>query len=183
MKPEWNLSPHIERVLTMPSHQVLQAVHLEPFVAAARDVLEQELGVEVQPGRLSLESGSCTTQEVTAIVGITGALTGLALYGMSEAMALAIVGQMMGSPVEELDEMTLSGIGELGNVITGRAATLLSETGFAADIAPPVLLVGAGSRVSTAGIQRLVVPLSTEFGTLEAQLAIKPTLTSSRLVR
>ena len=58
-------------------------------------------------------------------------------------------------------------------MITGRAATLLAEQGIAADIAPPVLLVGAGSRVSTAGIQRLVVPLVTPFGTVEAQLAIK----------
>ncbi|HZR97051.1 MAG TPA: chemotaxis protein CheX, partial [Chloroflexota bacterium] len=122
---------------------------------------------------LRLEAGSHTTQEVTAIVGITGQLTGLAVYGMSREMAVAVVGQLMGAPVEELDDLALSGVGELGNVITGRAATLLAEQGIRADIAPPVLLVGAGSRVSTAGIQRLVVPLVTPFGTLEAQLAIK----------
>lgn len=50
---------------------------------------------------------------------------------------------------------------------------LLQELGITVDIAPPVLLTGAGSRVSTAGIQRLVVPLVTEVGPLEAQLAIK----------
>jgi hypothetical protein len=36
-----------------------------------------------------------------------------------------------------------------------------------------VLLAGAGSRVSTGGIQRLVVPLVTALGTVEAQLAVK----------
>ena len=92
---------------------------------------------------------------------------------MSEATALAIVGQLMGSPVEEMDDLALSGIGELANVITGCATTLIAQLGLDVDIAPPVLLQGAGSRVSTSGIQRLVVPLVTDFGTVEAQLAVK----------
>ncbi len=167
------LAPEVERVLRQPPQGVPRAEHLEPFVSGAREVLEAELGVQVERGSLRLEAGSHTTQEVTAIVGITGQLTGLAVYGMSREMAVAVVGQLMGAPVEELDDLALSGVGELGNVITGRAATLLAEQGIRADIAPPVLLVGAGSRVSTAGIQRLVVPLVTPFGTLEAQLAIK----------
>ncbi|HEY7065182.1 MAG TPA: chemotaxis protein CheX [Chloroflexota bacterium] len=167
------VAPEVEQALQQAPRALPRAEHLEPFLAAAREVLEAELGVQVERGALRLESGSHTTQDVTAIIGITGAVTGLALYGMSRAMALAVVGRLMGAPVAELDDLALSGIGELGNVITGRAATLLAEHGMTADIAPPALLVGAGSRVSTAGIQRLVVPLLTPLGTLEAQLAIK----------
>ena len=110
---------------------------------------------------------------MTAIIGITGQLTGMAMYGMSEQTALAIVGQLMGAPCDELDDLALSGVGELANVITGCATTLLAQIGITVDIAPPVLLQGAGSRMSTAGIQRLVVPLVTSLGTVEAQLAIK----------
>ncbi|HEY7065180.1 MAG TPA: chemotaxis protein CheX [Chloroflexota bacterium] len=155
-------------VATMP-----RAEHLEPFLTGAREVLETDPGGTVERGALRLEAGSHTTQDVTAIVAITGALTGLAVYGMSRATALALVGQLMGEPVAELDDVALSGIGELGNVITGRAATLLAKQGIVAEITPPVLLVGVGSRVSTAGIRRLVVPLVASVGTLEAQLAIK----------
>jgi chemotaxis protein CheX len=176
MNPPVALPAHIEQTLLTPPPTTPRAEHLEPFVAAARDVLEQELGMDVQPGAFALAQGSCTTQDVTAIIGITGQLTGLAIYGMSTETALAIVGHMMGSPVEELDDLALSGIGELGNVITGHATNLLAAAGYEVDIAPPVLLVGAGSRVSTAGITRLVVPLQTELGIVEAQLAIKGTL-------
>ena len=176
MEAQLPIPPMIERVLVALSRQVPRAEYLEPFVAAARDILEQELGTEVEAGKLSLAEDSCTAQEVTAIVGITGQLTGLALYGMSKETALAIVGKLMGSPIAELDDLALSGIGELGNVITGRTATLLAEAKLQADIAPPVVLVGAGSRLSTAGIRRLVVPLVTELGTVEAQLAVKAAL-------
>src|SRR5690349_16293348 len=173
MTTETVLAPELEHALREPPRGMPRAEHLEPFLTGAREVLEAELGADVGRGALRLEAGSHTTQDVTAIVGITGQLTGLAVYGMSRETALAIVGRLMGAPVDDLDDLTLSGIAELGNVITGRASTLLADQGIAADIAPPVLLVGAGSRVSTAGIQRLVVPLETPLGTLEAQLAIK----------
>lgn len=167
------VAPEIELALVSPPRTVPRAEHLEPFVAAARAVLEQELNSEVEAGRLALAATTCTTHEVTAIIGITGQLTGMAMYGMSEATALAIVGQLMGAPCDQLDELALSGIGELANVITGGATTLLAQLDLDVDIAPPMLLQGAGSRISTAGIQRLVVPLVTALGTVEAQLAIK----------
>jgi chemotaxis protein CheX len=71
--------------------------------------------------------------------------------------------------------MTLSGVAEMGNVITGQATTLLTAMGLSCDISPPMLLLGAGSRLSTISIQRLVIPLETELGTLQAQVAIKVT--------
>jgi chemotaxis protein CheX len=169
------VAPGIERTLAMLAHQTPRADILEPFVEAARDVLAEELGVDVTPGKLSLASGSATTLDLTVVLGITGRLTGIAVYGMSSEMAMGVVGRMLGSPVSDLDEMALSGIAELGNVITGRATTLLAGMGMVCDISPPMLLLGAGSRLSTMSIQRLVIPLSTELGTLQAQVAIKVT--------
>lgn len=168
----------IERVLAMLASQRPRAEILEPFVEAARDVMASELGSEVVSGKLSIATGAATTLDVTAVVGITGQLTGIAIYGMPESLAMSIVNQMMGSPMEELDDLALSGIAELANVITGRASTLLSGISIYTKAAPPIVLVGAGSRLSTANIHRLVVPLESEFGTLEAQLAIK--LTSAK---
>lgn len=159
----------------MLAHQAPRAEILEPFVQAARDVLSQELGTDVTAGKLALATGAATTLDVTVVIGITGRLTGIAVYGMPAALAMGIVGKMLGTPVTELDDMTLSGIAELGNVITGHATTLLSGLGLHCDISPPILLLGAGSRLSTASIQRLVIPLITDIGTMQAQVAIKVT--------
>jgi chemotaxis protein CheX len=169
------VSPGIERTLAMLAQQPPRADILEPFVEAARDVLAAELGVTVTPGRLSLANGAATTLDVTVVIGITGRLTGIAVYGMPAEMAKAIVGKMLGETVDELDDMALSGVAELGNVITGQATTLLSGMGLVCDISPPMLLMGAGSQLSTMSIQRLVIPLATDFGTMQAQVAIKVT--------
>jgi chemotaxis protein CheX len=167
------VAPEIEQELASPPRSIPKAEHLEPFGAGAPAGQAQVLSSEGGCGERARGHGPSTTHEVTAIIGITGQLTGMAMYGMSEATALAIVGQLMGAPCDEMDELAMSGIGELANVITGCATTLLAQVGLTVDIAPPVLLQGAGIRMSTAGIQRLVVPLVTALGTVEAQLAVK----------
>jgi chemotaxis protein CheX len=169
------VSPAIERVLAMLAHQPPRADILEPFVEAARDVIVAELGVEVTPGKLAIARGAATALDVTVLLGITGRLTGIVTYGMTEEMAFGIVGRLLGAPIQELDDMALSGIAEMGNVITGRATTLLSGMGLTAMITPPIVLAGAGSRLTVTNIARLMVPLNTELGVLEAQLAVKLT--------
>src|SRR4051794_16063533 len=97
----------IERVLAMLASQRPRADILEPFVEAARDVLATELGSEVTPGKLSVATGSLTTLDITVVVGMTGHVTGIAIYGLSDNLAHGILGQMRGSPIEELDDMAL----------------------------------------------------------------------------
>jgi chemotaxis protein CheX len=86
-----------------------------------------------------------------------------------------MVSKMMGQDFPELDALAQSGIAEIGNVITGRASSLLSEAGFTSDLAPPMLIVGRGSMISTLDVQRLVIPMETEFGQVEIQVALKLT--------
>ena len=90
-----------------------------------------------------------------------------------EGTFLAIVGQMMGRRFDELDALARSGVGELGNVITGRAGVLLERAGISADIAPPMLIVGRGGVMSSLDIPRLVVPLDTGSGPIDLQIALK----------
>jgi chemotaxis protein CheX len=145
----------------------------QPFLLAARGVLEQELGGEVGRGQVRIERGEFAAGEVTAVVGVTGALSGAVMYRMSEQTALAIVGRMMGQQFNELDALARSGVGELGNVITGRAGVLLEKGGISADIAPPMLIVGRGGQLSSLEIPRLVVPLETSAGEIDLQIALR----------
>src|SRR5207253_11177 len=135
---------------------VMRADVAQPFLLAAKGVLEQELGGEVGRGQVRMERGDFEAGEITAVVGVTGALSGAVMYRMSEATARAIVGQMMSQGFRELDALARSGIGELGNVITGRAGVLLEKAGISADIAPPMLIVGRGGILSSLDIPRLM---------------------------
>ncbi|HEY0583970.1 MAG TPA: chemotaxis protein CheX [Chloroflexota bacterium] len=151
----------------------MRAEIINPFLQAATEVLESELGSAPRRGTIGLQRSAYTSNEVTSVVAVTGEVAGMVLFAMSEATARAMVSKMMGQDFPELDALAQSGIAEIGNVITGRAAVLLSEAGFPSDLAPPMLLVGRGTMISTLDVQRLVIPMETEFGSIEVQVALK----------
>jgi chemotaxis protein CheX len=101
---------------------------------------------------------------------------------MTEEVARAMVSKIMGQDFPTFDALAQSGIAEIGNVITGRAAVLLAEAGFPSELAPPMLIVGRDTMISTLDVQRLVIPMETELGNIEVQVALKLTTTAARRV-
>ncbi|GAC1320037.1 MAG: chemotaxis protein CheX [Chloroflexota bacterium] len=158
----------------------MRAEFINPFLQAATEVLETELGTAPKRGSIGLHRSAYTSDEVTAVVAVTGNVAGMVLITMTEPTARAIVSRMMGQEFAELDALAQSGIAEIGNVITGRAAVLLSDAGFPSDLAPPMLLIGRGTMISTLDVQRLVIPMETEYGKIDIQVALKPSESASR---
>ena len=158
----------------------MRAEIINSFLQAATEVLASELGSPPQRGAIGLQRSAYTSNEVTAVVAVTGEVAGIVLFAMDQNTARGMVSRMMGQDFSEFDALAQSGIAELGNVITGRAAVLLSEAGFPSDLAPPMLLVGKGTMISTLDVQRIVVPIVTEFGDIEVQLALKLSSSAAR---
>lgn len=148
--------------------------YLNPFVTAAAEVMRSEAEVEVKRGILSLQQNPGAADDVNTLLSLIGDVQGSVMYAMPLSMALAIVTRMMGEPFLEMDELAQSGIAELGNVITGQAATRLSQAGITVDLSVPTLIIGRGATISTLDYQRLVVPLDTELGTMQIHLALRP---------
>jgi chemotaxis protein CheX len=151
----------------------MRAEFINPFLQAASEVLESELGSTPARGTVGLQRSAYTSDDVTAVVAVTGEIAGMVMFAMTQETARAMVSRMMGQEFPEFDALAQSGIAEIGNVITGRAAVLLSEAGLASDLAPPMLLVGRGTMISTRDVQRLVIPLETDLGKIEIQVALK----------
>ena len=152
----------------------LRVEHVEPFVAGVVTVLAKEVGVEARRGALSVARTGYLTNDVTIVVGVTGPLRGIVLYGLSKDTAREIASRMMGEPVPELHYMAQSAIAELGNIVTGLAATALSERGLRVNICPPGLLLGKQVLINTfEGHHRLVVPFKSPLGAFTVDLALE----------
>lgn len=144
---------------------------IQAFIGAGRDVLAQEMGEPVEPGKMKMQGGPYKTNDVTVIIGLAGDMEGSVILSMSKDTALAYVSRVMGEATAELDELAQSGVGELANVIAGRAGVTLGEKGDDVVIAPPTIIMGAGSTLSTLGLPRLILPVETPLGVVEIQLA------------
>lgn len=151
----------------------MRLVLVSPFVEAAGKVLQQECGEIPRKGNIHRVRSPQTSNDVSALIAITGGVAGLVIYSMSRATACGIASRMIGDPIAELDPMAQSAIGELANMITGQAGIGLERSGFPSDMSPPVLILGNGNSIATLNLTRLVVPLVMTFGELTIDIAIK----------
>jgi chemotaxis protein CheX len=151
----------------------MQAQFIEPFIRATFTVLSQVVDASPERGQLTLQDGNTfTSQELTTVLGVSGHIEGVALYGMSQITALKIASQMLGENVREIDEIASSALTELANMITGNATTHLETAGFQCDITPPSLIRGSGIQVTTL-CPALLVPVSTQFGKIDINVALR----------
>jgi chemotaxis protein CheX len=97
---------------------------------------------------------------------------GQVVYGLSLVTATKIAAAMSSIPVMTFDDFASSSVAELGNMISGHATTLLADAGYDCQITPPTIIRGANIEICTA-TPALVVPLHTDFGKIEINVALK----------
>ncbi len=153
----------------------MKAEFVNPFVTAAYQVLQTETKCEVSKGNVTLQDSPLVSDEVTVLIGVVGRAQGLVLYGMSEKTAKNLVGAMTGDKIPVFDSMAESAVAELGNVITGLASGELERAGYSCKIAPPSVVVGKGTSISTLNIKRLMIPLVTKLGDIVVHVALRET--------
>lgn len=104
----------------------MKAAHINPFLKSTCQILEQ-LQFGYKTGKPELRSSSISKNIIVA-VGITGELRGQVYFGFDDKTSKGIVSRMMGGvTLYVTDEIVKSGISELGNMICGNAATILSS--------------------------------------------------------
>lgn len=157
----------------------MRVEYINPFVETAYRVLKEVLnGADVKRGELALKSVAMPVMGVAALVGLAGDVEGRVLFDMTYETALKIASQMNGETLTKFDDLVKATISELANLITAQAVTKLHELGFKFDLTPPALFAGEKMEIAAlAGTQNnveaLIVPLITEFGEIELNVAIR----------
>lgn len=150
----------------------LNAEHINPFLMAAKKVVQDMCFVEVNIQKPALKETAFDSDTWVIIIGITGELRGQVLLAMTEQVACNLASKMCMTEITAIDEFASSALGELGNMILGNAATVFSSKGLGIDITPPTLSNGTVS-FTTSGIKSLCVPLTFADGTIDMFLTLK----------
>ncbi|OQY08409.1 MAG: hypothetical protein B6I28_04750 [Fusobacteriia bacterium 4572_132] len=152
----------------------MKVEYINPFIKSAFEILQQVAALTPKKGKLSMKNKPVASYGVSVLVGVVGEVKGQVAYSLTEETAMKLASKMMmGMPVAEFDEMAKSAISELANMITGNASTALSSGGLDVDIAPPTLVTGHDVSMTTSNIQTIVIPLETEIGIFEINMALE----------
>ena len=147
---------------------------INPFLDSVKSILEQ-LGItDIKMSGLNKKEKMFVNLEITSMIGIVGDIRGNIAYSMSEESAKkAISIMMMGMSIDKIDEIGRSAIGELTNMITGNASTLLSRNGYLTDITPPSTVSGKDMYFIISTVETITIEIDTSIGRIEVNIGLE----------
>ena len=106
----------------------LDVAHINPFLQSSISVIEMTTQVKLAVGKPGLSELNFPGKAFLLQVGVTGELKGQVLMAMSEESARFFAEKMMmGMQMDELNDMAVSALCELSNMVMGRFPGAIAE--------------------------------------------------------
>ena len=162
----------------LPSLSEAHVEYTKSFSSSAQMVFQSELGISLVERSCSLKNSTKPSYPCCINIGffIENVMTGQVVYAMSNEFTAHVTQKMLvGVDPEEQKALQLSSIGELGNMISGRATKNISDDNQIMTITPPTVFYSQGSPMSVDFIQipTIVLILDSTFGCLEVSIGFK----------
>ena len=150
---------------------------INPFIQSAISMLKTVAAIEFERGRVNLIKGKTMELGPTIVVKLAGAIKGKVFYEFSDALAIKIVEVMneikhTDMPRTQFDMLLEETILEIGNLISGRAITVLSMDKTEVSISTPELERNIGVELVSEDHKVLTLPLKSKSGDFAINLHI-----------
>jgi chemotaxis protein CheX len=163
----------VQTSLRQPEETCMKVEYANPFVLAAVQTFQKEIGVKLSRKELKLKDSPVPSQAISIIIGVTGAVRGQVVLSIDENVAMAVTKAMLpGKLPVELKKLVNSAVSELANIITGQASILLAGDSGKIDITPPAIVMGPALRMDFLSLQTICLSFLSEIGSLELNIAL-----------
>lgn len=132
---------------------------INPFLMAATSIMRSMCQMELQIGKPYVKTNEFGQDSVLIMIGVTGEMRGQVILAFTTNSALHVVSKMAMMQIDEMNEIATSAVSELGNMIMGNAATILSTKGIGIDITPPTVCCGS-LRINSSYTKNVCIPLA-----------------------
>lgn len=143
------------------------------FINSGSEVLFELLNEKPKTEKVEVIEKTNQSQGVAIIIGITGSLNGRIIVDLSPSTAHKISEVILQETLNEDDiRLIESAVGELGNMVAGRAVSFLSEMGHSLKITPPTIFKGEEIKVIDKNPKKIIAPLNTKVGQIILNLSV-----------
>lgn len=115
---------------------------IQPFINATLNVLETMAFTKAHSEPAYLKNEKTAKGDVSGVIGLTGDSSGSLSVSFPEKSILAIVSNMFGEELTEVDEEIKDAVGEITNMISGQARQELEDMGMSLESAIPTVISG-----------------------------------------
>ncbi len=154
----------------------MKVEYINPFIESVYDLFSTMLGCEAKRGNIGLAKPGGALREITALIGLSGRAKGTVAISFPEATALAMVGRLLGTEMETIDETISDALGEMVNIVAGGAKAKIHNDNGEAPIElslPNVIQGGEYSVDYPSHTTWLDVPFSSELGSFNLRVTFR----------
>ncbi len=150
----------------------MDAKIINPFLEAAINVLKTMAMVDARPGKPFVKKDHVANGDVSGIIGITGEAQGSMSISFESDCIKAIVSNLFGMPVTEINDEVKDAVGELTNMICGDARRRLEAKGISLQAGTPTIVAGPQHQIRhVVSGPCLAVPFETDNGKFVIEVA------------
>ena len=152
----------------------MNVAYVNPFIESTLRSLDMMAGTKADKTGLELKDDLITTFDISAIIGLTGETNGSIIISMPAALACKVASNMLMEEITSLNKSVEDAIGEIGNIVVGDARRALIQEGHSLSIAIPMVVIGAGHKISRTGdIPCIAIPFRTDYGDFEVNVGLR----------
>lgn len=143
----------------------MDVAYINPFIKATNHVLEILSSTIATAGKPYLKKDKAAHGDVSAVIGLTGDVSGTISVSFTERCILAIVSKMFDEEMKELNEEINDAVGEITNMISGQARQELEVMGRSLKAAIPTVIMGNNHSITHITSHPIVaIPFNTDNG-------------------
>ncbi len=105
----------------MAVNAVVDVNLINPFVGSVASVFQTMVGLNPKRDQVQVAQSSPDSESLTALVGLSGDMSGVVALRFPPSTALSVAGKMLDATYEEIDDHVIDAISELVNMVAGSA--------------------------------------------------------------
>jgi len=147
---------------------------VRPFLDAVQNVISTMAMIEVTPGKPFVKKDTVARGDVTGVISMSGDRQGTISVTFTQDCALAVVSNMLGEKLTELNNDIRDAVGELTNMISGQARRGLQQDGLTLEAGIPTVVMGPNHSISHISKDPIMaIPFSTPNGDFTVEVCLQ----------
>lgn len=146
----------------------------EPFGISTKDIIKEMSNVAIKGmDSMAEEPGEISSMGISSIITFAGEKKGRLLIDMEPSLALYMANTILGGQYNDIkDQMVLSVVSEINNIVSGNAITFLNNSySMNLRLAPPVVFAGQDVIITIPKVRSLTAWGNTDHGEIRINIA------------
>lgn len=160
--------------MTQPNNPLFNKNLINALIDGIIKMLSTMAHTDAKPLSPKVETEFMARGEIAGLVGmVAGKMKGNLTLSFEKDCAFEILKNMLGEEYSEINESVCDVVGELTNMIYGRAKCTLNEMGYDFQMAIPTVVIGNFIIAQYHAGATLVIPFETKHGRLFIEITVQ----------